>query len=170
MFGEWSGIVGERGRRFSRVGPAGERWSGPWPCFRGWIVAGKSEKSEKNPGGRPKGSGLLKALDQLAAVRKAAQVKMGEAHDDPEVMIYVRLRDEDVKSFTALRERLEKENRENRRRVAGERLLKETGGGGALPGKLDDGYDRSADEVTPRLERLIEAWLAETRARVEAMP
>lgn len=115
-----------------------------------------SEK--KGKGGRPKGSVSERANAQLRAVRTAAKMQFGSVSDDPEIMAYLRLREEDIKAFLGLRERLEKELQDRRaetmRRSDASRAKEEV----------------ISDEVTAKLERKIEKWLRETLARVEKLP
>lgn len=116
----------------------------------------------KNSGGRPKG------LGQLSAIRAAAAMEFGDESDRPEVATFLRLREEDIKAFTAMWERLEAQaaTEKNRKKDREAAEPKDE----VVPAKKDDGYDRYRDEVTPKLERLIEAWLKKTKARVESLP
>jgi hypothetical protein len=92
------------------------------------------------------------------------KVRAGSVAKDGEVDNWVRVKEGDLKHFTMLLDRLEREHRARIAAAAGVPLV-----GVEASVTAGDGYDPREDAVTPKLLKMMEDWLAGVREKVEGV-
>lgn len=122
----------------------------------------------------PRENGLIVG-EQLRAIRKALNWKKATEPKNPLVQLYIRLVKTNPKEVAQQLERLEKEHRARAKAApAAPAAIAPTAEKVPDPAasraeyEAGDGYDRSADRVTPQVLGMIDRWLAGCKQRAEA--